>query len=179
MGAWQALGDAKMDAHPKHENVEPAKLRRALARYATGVAVVTTRTKTGKLEGLTVNSFASLSLDPPLVLWSLRRQAPSLTGFLGSRAFIVNVLSGDQARYSQHFADPHPDKFQDVSFSPGFEGCPVLPDPLAVFECSTETTTDGGDHIIFIGRVRRVSHRDGHPLIFSGGKYCTHAMLPT
>ena len=170
-----------MDAQPKRENgnVEPAKLRGALARYATGVAVVTTRTRTGKFEGLTVNSFASLSLDPPLVLWSLRREAPSLAGFLESRAFIVNVLSGEQACYSRHFADPHPDKFQDVSCSQGFGGCPVLPDALAVFECSTETTTDGGDHVIFIGRVRHVSHRDGHPLIFSGGKYCTHAMLPT
>jgi flavin reductase (DIM6/NTAB) family NADH-FMN oxidoreductase RutF len=171
---------SKMDnAKREDAHVHPEKLRSALARYATGVAIVTTRTKVGKLEGLTVNSFASLSLDPPLILWSLRRLALSLPSFLESRAFIVNVLSGDQSRYSRHFAEPSPDKFQDVSFSLGFGDCPILPDPLAVFECSTETTTDGGDHVIFIGRVRRVSHRDGYPLIFSGGKYCTHTMLPS
>lgn len=169
-----------MVTHALHDAcVEPLTLRGALSRYATGVAIVTTRTQNGKLEGLTVNSIAALSLDPPLILWSLRRQAPSLGSFLEVGSFIINLLSEDQSRLSQHFATAHPDKFQGIAFSPGLGDCPVLSDPLAAFECSTETTIEGGDHIIFIGRVNRVSHRDGHPLIFSGGKYRTHAELPS
>jgi flavin reductase (DIM6/NTAB) family NADH-FMN oxidoreductase RutF len=161
-----------------HQHIDPRQLRNALGQYATGVAVMTTRTPSGKLEGLTANSFAAVSLDPPLILWSLRRQSPSLQGFLDAKSFAVNILAGEQSHLSQHFARPCADKFENVPFSPGFGGCPVLEDPLAVFECSTETTTEGGDHVIFIGRVRRVSFREGQPLIFSGGKYVTHGELP-
>lgn len=159
------------------EQLDSRFLRSALGRYPTGVAVITTRAPNGKLEGLTCNSFAAVSLEPPLILWSLRQQAPSLSSFLDAKAFAVNILGGEQADFSKHFSRPHEDKFCDIDFTEGYAGCPVLPNPLAVFECSTESTTVGGDHIIFIGRVRNVAFREGDPLIFSSGRYCTHAEL--
>jgi flavin reductase (DIM6/NTAB) family NADH-FMN oxidoreductase RutF len=166
-----------MSIYHDNERIDPRKLRTALGQYATGVAVMTTRAPNGKLEGVTANSFASVSLEPPLVLWSLRRAAPSLNGFLEANMFVVNVLSREQSYLSRHFGQPRTDKFADVRFSPGFGDCPVLEDVLSTFECSTETTVEGGDHVILIGRVRRFSYREGQPLIFSAGRYGTHNHL--
>ena len=152
-------------------------LRDALGRFATGITVVSTRTPSGKLEGLTANSFSSVSLDPPLVLWSLRRQAPSLAGFLGGGWFAINVLASHQADLSRHFATPAPDKFAELPWLEGLGGCPLLPGCLARFECRTETTVEAGDHIIFIGRVARATYRDGEPLLFTSGHYCVPAAI--
>jgi flavin reductase (DIM6/NTAB) family NADH-FMN oxidoreductase RutF len=152
-------------------------LRQALGRFATGVTVITTRAPDGRREGLTANSFAAVSLDPPLVLWSLKNTAPSQPSFLAARCFVVNVLAAHQRILSRHFACPHPDKFSGLAALDGIEGCPVLPDALAIFECSTESTVAGGDHTIFIGRVQRASYRDGEPLIFNSGRYCAPAAL--
>jgi flavin reductase (DIM6/NTAB) family NADH-FMN oxidoreductase RutF len=157
--------------------IEPEKLRHALGRFATGVTVVTTCCTDGKLEGLTVNSFSSVSLDPPLVLWSLHRQAPSLASFLDSGRFAINVLGIHQRTLSKHFSQPSRHKFDGVAHHRGLGGCPLLPDCIANFECRTETTIDGGDHVILIGRIERVSHREDDPLIFSAGKYCAPALL--
>jgi flavin reductase (DIM6/NTAB) family NADH-FMN oxidoreductase RutF len=152
-------------------------LRQALGRFATGVTVVTTRSPEGRREGLTANSFAAVSLDPPLVLWSLRNSAPSLPSFLASGSFAVNVLAAHQSHLSRHFAFPRPEKFRDVASVDGRNGCPVLAEALAVFECATQTTIAGGDHTIFIGRVGHATYRDGDPLIFNSGKYCSSAEL--
>jgi flavin reductase (DIM6/NTAB) family NADH-FMN oxidoreductase RutF len=157
--------------------VDQRHLRQALGRFATGVTVITTRTVDGKLEGLTANSFSAVSLDPPLVLWSLRQNAPSLKNFQNAGYFAVSVLAADQSHLSRHFATPAEDKFAAMAHGSGLGGCPVLHDVLASFECSTEHTVVGGDHIIFIGRVHRATYRDGEPLIFSGGRYCTHSAL--
>ena len=157
--------------------VDPRHLRHALGRFATGVTVITTRTVEGRLEGLTANSFSAVSLDPPLVLWSLRRNASSLPSFLASGYFAVNVLGAQQCDLSRRFATPSPDKFAGLPVAAGLGGCPLLHDTLASFECSTEHTVVGGDHIIFIGRVHRATYRDGEPLIFSAGQYCTHSLL--
>lgn len=157
---------------------DPRLLRQALGRFATGVTVVTTRDPDGRYEGLTANSFSAVSLDPPLVLWSLRLASPSLTGFRSAGHFVVNVLSSTQSEVSRHFSAPRRDKFEDLAFSEGIAGCPVLEDSLAIFECRTETTLEGGDHLIFIGRVVRAHYRDGEPLVFAGGRYGTHAPLP-
>jgi flavin reductase (DIM6/NTAB) family NADH-FMN oxidoreductase RutF len=154
------------------ETVDPRKLRNALGRFATGVTVITTQTPSGKLEGLTANSFSALSLDPPLVLWCIRQSAPSLPGFLAAGGFAVNVLAADQRKLAATFATASIDKFADVPFAIGLRGYPVLPGSIAVFECQTENTVEGGDHLIFIGRVVATSHRDGEPLVFSGGEYC-------
>jgi flavin reductase (DIM6/NTAB) family NADH-FMN oxidoreductase RutF len=159
------------------EATDPRLLRQALGRFATGVTVITTRTPDGKYEGLTANSFSAVSLDPPLVLWSLRLAAASLPSFKSSGHFVVNVLSTAQSLTSQHFATPRHDKFEDVTFSTGIGGSPMLDDSLAIFECRTETMIEGGDHMIFIGRVIRAHYRDGEPLIFAAGRYGTHAPL--
>jgi flavin reductase (DIM6/NTAB) family NADH-FMN oxidoreductase RutF len=151
---------------------DPRALRNALGRFATGVTVVTTRCASGKLEGLTANSFSAVSLDPPLVLWSLRKAAGSLQSFAQAPHFAVNVLAADQHEVSTHFARSAPDKFASVAFDEGVGGCPVIQGALATFECSVETQVEGGDHIIFIGRVHRATYRDGEPLIFAGGAYC-------
>ena len=154
------------------ETVDPRELRNALGRFATGVTVITTQTPSGKFEGLTANSFSALSLDPPLVLWSIRQSAPSLPGFLAAGGFAVNVLAADQRKLAASFANAAIDKFANAPFAIGQQGYPVLPGSIAVFECQTENTIEGGDHLIFIGRVVAASYCDGEPLVFSGGEYC-------
>ncbi|UPJ71865.1 flavin reductase family protein [Bradyrhizobium sp. 187] len=157
---------------------EVRNFRSALGRFATGVTVVTTRAPGGKLEGLTANSFSAVSLDPPLVLWSLRRQAPSLQAFINANCFAVNVLSKTQVQMSRHFSTPFLDKFEQQAFISGVDGCPMLfAESLAIFECRTEKMIEGGDHIIFLGRVVRAHHRDGEPLTFVAGGYGTHLPL--
>jgi flavin reductase (DIM6/NTAB) family NADH-FMN oxidoreductase RutF len=158
--------------------IDPRELRRALGRFATGITVVTTLTPAGKREGLTANSFAALSLDPPLVLWSLNRKALSRASFEASRRFAVNVLAAHQRHISNHFATPQTDKFAAVAWQPGLGGCPTLPDSLALFECRLERTLAGGDHLLFIGRIERFRWRAGDPLVFSCGQYCIAAELP-
>lgn len=151
-------------------SVDPQLLRTALGRFATGVTVVTTCGPCGKREGLTCNSFASVSLDPPLVLWSLRRDSASLATFSEAGCFSVNVLGVGHAALCRHFATRQPDKFADISYELGSVGCPVLDAALAVFDCQTEQILDGGDHVIFLGRVRRTEIRDGAPLVFFSGR---------
>ena len=164
----------KQDTKP----LDPRELRNALGRFATGVTVITTRSKDGTLLGLTANSFSALSLDPPLVLWSLKTTSSSLAAFLGSGSFAINILSVDQRALSHQFATPSSDKFAGVRHKPGYAGCPILEGALASFECSLEQTSMGGDHLLFIGRVHRASYGDGAPLLFSAGKYSRATALP-
>lgn len=149
------------------------QLRNALGRFPTGVTVITTRTPDGKREGLTANSFSALSLDPPLVLWSIVRRSGSLPGFLASGHFAINVLASSQSDLSHRFATPSEDKFGGLDLDEGFGGSPLLPGTLASFECRTETTVDGGDHVLFVGRVHKIRYATGEPLIFNAGRYCT------
>jgi flavin reductase (DIM6/NTAB) family NADH-FMN oxidoreductase RutF len=153
-------------------------LRNALGRFPTGVAVITTRTAEGKAEGLTVNSFSALSLDPPLILWSLGRNAKSLPGFLSAGHFVINVLAAHQADLSHRFATPSADKFAGVETRPGMGGCPTLAETLACFECQTHQILDAGDHVLFIGLVARFGYRDGAPLAFSAGQYASISPSP-
>lgn len=157
--------------------VDRRALRTALGRYATGVTVITTCTDAGKREGLTANSFSSVSLDPPLVLWCLQRDGASAESFVSAGRFAVNVLGADQSDLSRHFAAPRLDKFDGVDHRPGLGGCPLLAGCLAHFECRTERTVEAGDHLIFIGRVVRSSHVEGDPLIYSAGRYCVARAL--
>jgi flavin reductase (DIM6/NTAB) family NADH-FMN oxidoreductase RutF len=156
---------------------DPRELRNALGRFPTGVTVITTRTPSGKREGLTANSFSALSLDPPLILWSLSRKAGSLQGFVDSGYFAINVLNAGQADVSHRFATPHEDKFEGVAVHEGYGGSPVLQGALATFECKTESTIEGGDHLLFVGRVHKISYASGEPLIFNAGKYSTAVPL--
>lgn len=157
--------------------VDRAHLRRALGRFATGVLIATTCTPEKRFEGLTANSFSAVSLDPPLVLWTLQRNAPSLAGFLAAGRFALSVLSAHQQALSRHFATPAPDKFVGMRFEPGLGGCPLIAESIATFECLTDAVHEGGDHIIFIGRVERMRYRDGRPLIFAAGCYGVPAPL--
>jgi len=153
-------------------------LRNALGRFPTGVTVVTTRGPTGRLYGLTVNSFAALSLEPALVLWSLNHSSPSVEGFRAAGHFAVNVLRATQADLSHRFARRRDNKFEGMQYDEGLGGAPLLRDMMATFECETASIIEGGDHLLFIGRVHRMAYDDGDPLIFNAGKYCMAQGLP-
>jgi 3-hydroxy-9,10-secoandrosta-1,3,5(10)-triene-9,17-dione monooxygenase reductase component len=146
-------------------------LRAALGRFTTGVTIVTCLDAAGDPVGLTANSFNALSLDPPLVLWSLRRSSPSVAAFVAAPGFAVNVLSEGQVDLSRRFASPVPDKFSEGPWSRGDDGVPVLIGCTAVFECSTVSHQEAGDHVLFIGRVRRAAEAPLAPLVFHAGHY--------
>jgi flavin reductase (DIM6/NTAB) family NADH-FMN oxidoreductase RutF len=171
-GAAATARRAVLDA----ETLAPEQLRRAMGCFATGITVVTTQAADGKLEGVTANSFSTVSLDPPLVLWSLARSARSFAQFAGAPHFAVNVLGAGQVGLSRHFSVARADKLTGIEHHLGHGGCPVLTGVLAHFECVRESMIDGGDHLIFIGRVLRASFREGEPLIYSGGRY--HRAVP-
>jgi flavin reductase (DIM6/NTAB) family NADH-FMN oxidoreductase RutF len=169
----QGLASMPVDGNAMDER----HFRNALGRFVTGVTVITTRTAEGKLEGLTANSFSAVSLDPPLVLWSLRKSSSLMATFEAAGHFAVNVLGAWQFALSEHFAKRMPDKFDNVVHASGLGGCPVLFGALATFECVKEANVASGDHIVFFGRVERAAYREGEPLIYSAGRYGTHAFL--
>lgn len=143
--------------------------RDALGRFTTGVTVITTTGPKGPV-GLTANSFAALSLDPPLVLWSPARASRRFDAFAKATAFTIHVLAEDQRELCRHFTQPD-DHFQGLHMELSPEGAPVIPGTLARFECLTHATHEGGDHVIVVGRVLRAAFREGAPLVFSAGRY--------
>jgi flavin reductase (DIM6/NTAB) family NADH-FMN oxidoreductase RutF len=152
--------------------VDGREFRDALGWFATGVTVITTHSPEGDLVGFTANSFTSVSLDPPLVLFSLNRQAQCLSIFEGCAHFAVNILAEHQAELSSRFATASHDKWQGVAVDIWEDGCPILADALANFECAVHAVHEGGDHLIFVGRVLRLrASKSGKPLLFSRGAY--------
>ena len=150
----------------------PQALRAALGRFATGVTIITCLDTQGGAVGLTANSFASLSLDPPLVLWSLRKASGSRAAFEVARHFAINVLAETQVDLSRRFASAAvPDKFAEGAWAPGLGGVPVLAGCAAVFECLADACHDIGDHLLLIGRVQRLADLAVSPLVFQGGHY--------
>ena len=149
----------------------PRDFRATLGMFATGVTIVTARTAAGHPVGLTANSFNSVSLNPPLVLWSLSLASPSLAAFSQASHFAVNVLAADQQALSERFARRNSDKFADVDWREGLGGAPLLSGCCAVLECRNEAQHAGGDHLIFIGRVEGCSRQHKAPLLFHGGRY--------
>ena len=149
----------------------PQALRAALGRFATGVTIVTCIDSQAQRVGLTANSFSALSLDPPLVLWSLRRASPSLAAFRDASHFAVNVLAADQHHLSRQFSTPAPDKFAGVPATEGPGGVPLLDGVIARFTCRHLRNHDGGDHVIFIGEVERFEEFEAEPLVFHSGFY--------
>ena len=140
--------------------------------FATGVTIVTARTADGKLVGLTANSFNSVSLDPPLVLWSLARAAASMLAFSTGSHYAVNILSADQQALARRFAAKGVDRFANVAFADGAGGAPLLSGAAATFECFNRSRYEEGDHVIFVGEVERCTHQAGAlPLLFHGGKF--------
>lgn len=154
------------------------EFRDALGRFATGVTVVTTRDAEGNRLGLTVNSFNAVSVEPPLVLWSLDRASSTLTVFETAAHFAVNVLASDQMAISNRFAGREDDKFRDLDCGEGIGNVPLLPGCVACFQCRTIHRYDGGDHVIFVGQVEAFELQPGAALLFHDGAYCVAASHP-
>lgn len=147
-------------------------LRNALGHFATGVTVVTALADDGRPVGVTINSFGSLSLEPPLVLWSLANSSGSLSSFVAAPHFAVHVLAADQQALSERFAKSAADKFDDLEYAAGLGRAPLLSGCAAIFECVLQQCLDGGDHRILIGRVERFqANADTLPLLFYRGRY--------
>jgi 3-hydroxy-9,10-secoandrosta-1,3,5(10)-triene-9,17-dione monooxygenase reductase component len=147
------------------------EFRRALGSFATGVTIITTRAQDGTPLGLTVNSFNSVSLNPPLVLWSLENASLSLEAFRSAPHWAVHVLASDQEELSGRFARRGVAKFSGLSVEQGIGGVPLLTGCTARFECRNAFQYEGGDHVIFVGEVQKFDRTDAPPLVFHGGKY--------
>jgi len=147
--------------------------RRALGCFPTGVCLITTLSPDGARVGMTANSFSSVSLDPPMVLWSLARTASSAAIFRDAEYFAINVLAQGDEEISSHFAKSGGDKFARFPerFGEGIAGVPLLQGAVATFECHSRHRYYGGDHIIVIGVVERYTHGDARPLVFHRGQY--------
>jgi flavin reductase (DIM6/NTAB) family NADH-FMN oxidoreductase RutF len=151
--------------------IDPRALRGVLGRFATGVAIITCRDVAGAPVGLTANSFSALSLDPPLILWSLRLASPSLPVFRAAPHFAINILAESQVDLSRRFASSVADKFTEGVWHDGVGGAPVLAGASAVLECERTLEQDAGDHVLFIGRVLKMADLSTAPLVFHGGHY--------
>ncbi len=147
------------------------QLRASLGQFATGVTIVTTSDGAGEKVGLTVNSFNSVSLDPPLILWSIAHTSYGIDVFEKAEHFCVNVLCADQVDLAHLFAQASEDKFNGLAVSYGLESVPLINGCLAHFECATEARYPGGDHLILLGRVMRYKSADREPLLFHAGSY--------
>ncbi|MCF6221340.1 MAG: flavin reductase family protein [Robiginitomaculum sp.] len=150
---------------------DKAEFRKTLGQFATGVTIVTTLDKAGEAVGVTASSFNSLSMKPPMILWSLDKSAYSLPAFEHTKHFNVHVLGSGQDALSNCFAKPGTDKFDGIKTSKGLGGVPILPEYSALFECKTAHHYAGGDHIIIVGEVLKFSRNNTTPLVFHGGQY--------
>lgn len=154
------------------------EFRAALGMFATGVTIVTARGADGQVIGLTANSFNSVSLTPPLVLWSLSRAAASMAVFSAGSHYAINVLAADQKELAERFARKGADRWSGVTFDQGAGGAPLLHGAAATFECFNRSRYEEGDHVIFVGEVERVTHRPhASPLLYHGGRYYTEHPL--
>ena len=151
------------------EAADPKAFRSALGRYATGVTVITCDTPDGPL-GMTANSFASVSLDPPLVLWSPARASKRCEAFVTADHFAIHILGEDQKHYCDTFAVGGRD-FDQLDWQPSAQNVPLLKTCLARFECDRHAVHDGGDHAIIVGKVTSATVGEGAPLVFAQGAY--------
>lgn len=155
---------------------DPKAFRRALGNFATGVTVITACTPDGVQTGVTANSFNSVSLEPPLVLWSIMKTSGSVEIFEKATHFAVNILAADQINLSNHFARPSDDKFAGVDYEKGFGDAPLLPECAARFQCENYERLDGGDHWILVGKVVAFDDIGRAPLLYHAGAYS--AVIP-
>lgn len=165
-----------MRLHTKSEQFDRQALRRALGRFATGVCIVTTLDRQGRRIGMTVNSFSSVSLAPPLVLFSIARASRSFSDWMAADRYAINVLTAQQAELSNRFARPDGDKWAGLAVETGHGDVPLLPGAAARFECVSERRYAGGDHVILVGRVIAFeAAAEMDPLCFYAGRYRTLA----
>jgi flavin reductase (DIM6/NTAB) family NADH-FMN oxidoreductase RutF len=164
------LIDLSLKAAPP--NFSKPEFRAALGMFATGVTIVTARNAEGEFVGLTANSFNSVSMEPPLVLWSLSRAAASMHAFSTGSHYAINILSSDQQALALRFAAKGVDRFAGLEFTQGAGGAPLLAGAAATFECFNRSRYEEGDHVIFVGEVERCARREGaSPLLYHGGKF--------
>jgi flavin reductase (DIM6/NTAB) family NADH-FMN oxidoreductase RutF len=149
------------------------ELRRSLGLFATGVTVVTCCGSDGAPRGITANSFSSVSLDPPLVLWNIAKVSNSLGAYLDAKRFAIHVLKADQRSFAEHFARTDHTIYNGIDYEISPDSVPLIPGVLARFDCATEAIHDAGDHHIIIGRVLAHMSGSGSPLLFHGGEYVT------
>ncbi|MEO8906999.1 MAG: flavin reductase [Microbacteriaceae bacterium] len=176
--ASEAANFIELKSAEETSGVDIREYRNALGQYATGVAVVTTLAADGTRIGITANSFTSVSVDPPLVLWCPSNRAPSLPSFESATHFAINVLAVDQHVLSRQFATASEDKFAGVATHEGIRGIPVIDGAVAIFECRTVSRYKAGDHQIYVGEVQRYEGTGGEPLVFHGGQYRSTAAYP-
>jgi len=152
-------------------DIDAWNYRRTCAQFVTGITVVTTLDSGGHPHGMTVNSFSSVSLDPPLVLVSIDLKNAILGHFISSSWFAINILAEHQEQISRRFSIAAENRFLDVNWHAGSSGTPLLDGVLAHLECSVVRTFEAGDHTVLIGEVRRASHTEGRPLVFFDSAY--------
>ncbi len=163
----------EIESAPSKAAFDSREFRNALGRFATGITIVTALGPEGKPLGVTISSFNSVSLDPPLVLWSLSANSPKLEAFRQAERYAINVLAADQRGLSNRFASRNDDRFADVPVRAGLAGTPLVDGCCAWFECAHEAHYPGGDHVIFLGRVERFARGEAtSPLVFFDGTYC-------
>ncbi|MDD2054011.1 flavin reductase family protein [Pseudomonas putida] len=162
----------------QNTSFDPQAFRAALGTFTTGVTIITTQAEDGSPVGITANSFNSVSLNPPLVLWSLAKNARSLPVFSSGRHWNVHVLSTEQETLSGRFARQGEDKFAEVVLDNGVSEAPLLQDCTARFQCRTAFQYEGGDHVIFVGEVLAFDHSDRAPLAFQSGDYALATRKP-
>ena len=150
---------------------DATQFRHALSQFATGVTVITTRLADGSFRGLTASSFNSVSLDPPLVLWSLGEAANSMPVFSGNSHYVINVLAAGQAELAERFSRRLDDPFADVEYELSRTGQPILKGVSAWFECHNRSRYPEGDHVIFVGEVENCAASPQAALIFHGGRF--------
>jgi flavin reductase (DIM6/NTAB) family NADH-FMN oxidoreductase RutF len=150
---------------------DTAHFRQALGQFATGVTIITTRLADGTFRGLTASSFNSVSLDPPLVLWSLSNGANSMPIFTGNSHYVINVLNAEQAHLAKRFATRGIDPWEGVDYELSRTGQPILKDASAWFECHNRSRYPEGDHVIFVGEVEFCAFSPRPPLIFHSGQF--------
>ncbi len=151
--------------------IDKTELRRVMGHFPTGVTVVTTVSRAGKLYGLTANSFTSVSLVPPLVLVCVDKRAESYQCFEESKCYTVNFLADDQEDISRRFATTGMDKFEGVGYRMGANQAPILNGVLAYLECKVVGAYEGGDHTIYVGEIEQAETREAKPLLFYRGGY--------
>jgi flavin reductase (DIM6/NTAB) family NADH-FMN oxidoreductase RutF len=147
------------------------QFRTALAGFPTGVAVVTARADDGTAVGITINSFTSVSLEPPLVLWSLAKTSPNLAHFACGRRHIIHVLADHQDELARRFASRMADKFSGVRHGDSEDNIPLFDECVATFECATRSMYEEGDHVIVVAHVDRIDQREREPLLFWAGRF--------
>jgi flavin reductase (DIM6/NTAB) family NADH-FMN oxidoreductase RutF len=164
-----------MNIEVSEKQFDTRELRNVLGSFGTGVTVVTTVGASGERIGLTANSFSSVSLDPPIVLWSLGKKSSNLSVFHESGRFVINVLGVDQMHLSNQFAKPADDRFAGVECKIGLGGLPVIHGCAANIECETISAQEVGDHVLFLGKIVNYTHVKKESLLFCNGAYARAA----